>query len=42
MKQIYPLSLAFLFGSVGGMLFLWLGLPAPWLSGSMVGVTIAV
>ena len=42
MKQIYPLSLAFLFGSVGGMLFLWLGLPAPWLSGSMVGVTSAV
>ena len=34
--------LALVSGSVGGMLFYGLGLPAPWLSGSMVGVTLAV
>ena len=34
--------LALVSGSVGGMLFYGLGVPAPWLSGSMVGVTLAV
>ena len=42
MKRIFSLSLALLFGSAGGMFFLWLGMPAPWLSGAMVGVTFAV
>ena len=41
-KMIFSLMLALVSGSIGGMLFYGLGLPAPWLSGSMVGVTLAV
>ena len=41
-KTIFSLLLALVSGSVGGMLFYGLGVPAPWLSGSMVGVTLAV
>ena len=28
--------------AIGGALFFWLGLPAPWLSGAMVGVALAI
>ena len=41
-KTVFSLMLALVSGSVGGMLFYGLGVPAPWLSGSMVGVTLAV
>ena len=41
-KTVFSLMLALVSGSVGGMLFYGLGVPAPWLSGSMFGVTLAV
>ena len=42
MKHFHALFLALGVGFSGGSFLWWLGFPAPWLSGSMVGVTLAV
>ena len=34
--------LTLVIGALGGALFAWIGLPAPWLAGSMIAVTAAV
>ena len=40
-RRLARLLLTLALGAAGGGLFAWLGLPAPWLVGSMVAVTAA-
>lgn len=39
-ERLKSVALTFLFGAAGGLGFTLLGLPAPWLSGAMIGVVV--
>lgn len=41
-RMVYVVARTLLAGAVGGALFLWAGMPAPWLAGAMVGTALCL